>query len=49
MIGAASLCWKQPRIVEAYEDDEYLIMITMTIMMIMITRMTTDMMIVAGI
>ena len=23
MIGAASLCWKQPRIVEAYEDDEY--------------------------
>ena len=23
MIGAVSLCWKQPRIVEAYEDDEY--------------------------
>ena len=23
MIGAVSLCWNQPRIVEAYEDDEY--------------------------
>ena len=23
MIGAVTLCWKQPRIVEAYEDDEY--------------------------